>query len=372
MAELKPGWYKSKKGWASAAVGLAYFILDHVSRAQTAKDIYAFLIGPARKIFPILSPFVPLVLFVLACVFFELERRKRNKGSAPIYGTQETPAAQIELLQRSQEEADSAMKAQRTLLHNMIESGRVQILSPLDQGDVGKWHVVRGSVYRPNGDVQVLVHAGDGWWYLQGQAKVEGFAWSRECKFGIDTPGSGGSYKVVAILGTPVRESRIRELPSDVPKSEEISVRRTHDGDGRIAPNSDASEYAALKKSIHRSYNLLSQEAKALLGFLRVQRIASQAEIREYFQKYELSDSDKAISDLRINSVPYLSPVSETIKLNGILEKLIAEIAREDEWEFLEAIRQTSSDGLEFRMKSESGFKGRYKALTAQTSRRLS
>jgi hypothetical protein len=77
VGELKSDWYRSKKGWASAMLAAAYFVLDHVSRAETAKDIYRFLVGPPRAFLVVVSPYVPLVLFAIAILFFEMERRKR-------------------------------------------------------------------------------------------------------------------------------------------------------------------------------------------------------------------------------------------------------------------------------------------------------
>ncbi len=106
---------------------------------------------------------------------------------------------------------------------------RLEILTPLMHGEVGLYRIVRGFVSPPNNEVQVLVFAGDDWWYLQGDAQVDGSSWNKECKFGLDKPNYGGDYKLVALLGKHVTESRVRELPKDVPKSNEIKVRRTHD-----------------------------------------------------------------------------------------------------------------------------------------------
>ena len=76
MEGLKTGWYKSKKGWASALLAAGYFILDHVSRAETARHIYNFFLSTG---FAKVSPWIAPVLFVLALVFFEIERRKSKR-----------------------------------------------------------------------------------------------------------------------------------------------------------------------------------------------------------------------------------------------------------------------------------------------------
>lgn len=75
---LESGWYKSKKGWASALLAATYFILDHVSRAETAQHIYNFLLS-ARIWFPKVSPWIAPALFLLALAFFEFDRRKATK-----------------------------------------------------------------------------------------------------------------------------------------------------------------------------------------------------------------------------------------------------------------------------------------------------
>jgi hypothetical protein len=70
-------WYKSKKGWVTTVLGAVYFVLDHWGRAEVAHDIYNFL-SPAKKVFPVISSWIPLVFFLSALAFFEAERRKRQ------------------------------------------------------------------------------------------------------------------------------------------------------------------------------------------------------------------------------------------------------------------------------------------------------
>lgn len=78
MQVLKADWYKSKKGWASALLAVVYFVLDHVSRAETAGHIYGFLLS-SKAWFPKVSPYIAPALFVLALIFFEIERRPKNR-----------------------------------------------------------------------------------------------------------------------------------------------------------------------------------------------------------------------------------------------------------------------------------------------------
>jgi hypothetical protein len=87
MAEHKGDWYKSKKGWASAMIAAAYFVIDHWGRAESARDIYRFIIGPARAVLPVISPYMPWILFAIALVFFEIERRKRAQPDAAMKGS---------------------------------------------------------------------------------------------------------------------------------------------------------------------------------------------------------------------------------------------------------------------------------------------
>jgi hypothetical protein len=409
MADNKGVWYKSKRGWLSAMTGVVYFVLDHWGRAQTAKDIYAFAVGPARQFFPLFSPYVPLALFAVAIMFFEMERRKRAtktngelatdvepklKIQSALYGIGNSSDIHIadELNMKRREglvlavnnnlvnrdpspgtfkhlvvkyswdagapqtisipehgwlmlpqdpqiqvlgnEIERLMKAQReipdkeafnaipceSIRHKTFEGGTVEldgkfffdckflgtklvyqgvaptnlvkcdvggtlriqtdnaaihtysrlvdtltghpsvrafkttvldkdgkeiekggrkllpkepfidILTPMNHAEVGLYREVRGSVYPPNSEIQVLVFAGDNMWYDQGPVQVDGSSWSKRCKFGLDKPNFGGDYKIIALFGKRVRDSRVYALPTDTSRSEEIKVRRTHDG----------------------------------------------------------------------------------------------------------------------------------------------
>jgi len=106
----------------------------------------------------------------------------------------------------------------------------VELLTPLNQGQVGAKRTVAGSVQPPNTKVQVFVAPGDGWWYTQGerrQATVDDSSWNVECTFGTPETGLGSNYQIIAIANANIRESKISALPSDGIRSEIIKVRRS-------------------------------------------------------------------------------------------------------------------------------------------------
>lgn len=128
----------------------------------------------------------------------------------------------------------------------------------------------------------------------------------------------------------------------------------------------DAQEYTAQKKAVYDRYIVLSQEAKALLSFIRMRRVSSEADAVRHFQQYDLPNPDKALSDLRNDSVPFLASPGPEIKLNPILEKVISETVKADDADFLQAVDKMTGDAFGYRIKDESGFKGRYNALVSK------
>jgi hypothetical protein len=73
-------WYRSKRGWITATLGAAYFILDHWGRVDSAREIYHFLRGhlpPWSSVSPLIAP----LLFLSALVFFEVDRRKAKRST---------------------------------------------------------------------------------------------------------------------------------------------------------------------------------------------------------------------------------------------------------------------------------------------------
>jgi hypothetical protein len=75
-------WYKSKKGWVSAVGGVAYFVLDHWGRFHAAKEIW-HLLKPLP--WSAISQWIPIFLFALALVFFEVDRRKTKQSPLVIH-----------------------------------------------------------------------------------------------------------------------------------------------------------------------------------------------------------------------------------------------------------------------------------------------
>ena len=104
---------------------------------------------------------------------------------------------------------------------------RLEILTPLNNTQVGLRRVVSGSIQPPQSQVQVLVHAEDDRWYLQGPVKVDDSAWSVECRFGNIEKGLGEKYQIVAITGGKVKDAHLSVLPEIGTKSPIVTVRRT-------------------------------------------------------------------------------------------------------------------------------------------------
>lgn len=102
----------------------------------------------------------------------------------------------------------------------------IEILSPFDHDEVGLYETVRGRVFPPEQELQVAVFAGDKKWYPQSPVRVKGSTWSVKCQFGnLDNP-SGGSYKIVALLGNELRQETYSYLPTGISKSNVITVHR--------------------------------------------------------------------------------------------------------------------------------------------------
>src|SRR5881394_972102 len=105
----------------------------------------------------------------------------------------------------------------------------VEILRPLDLGNVG-WHrVVSGKVDPPNTAVQVLVQSPNGAWYLQ-STEVNGFLWTSNSQFG-EKNRSGGSYKIIAVHGQTLSEEKYQTLDDAWIRSRIITVNRNSDND---------------------------------------------------------------------------------------------------------------------------------------------
>ncbi len=67
-------WYKSKRGWITAGIAVVTLVLDRWGQLDAAKEIYSIL----KNHWPgwsSISPFIAPGLFVLALIFFQLDRR---------------------------------------------------------------------------------------------------------------------------------------------------------------------------------------------------------------------------------------------------------------------------------------------------------
>jgi hypothetical protein len=65
-------WYQSKKGWIVSIAGVVFFVLDFKGRMQSALDIYREAPGWCVS----LSPYIAPLMFALAILLFEIQRRK--------------------------------------------------------------------------------------------------------------------------------------------------------------------------------------------------------------------------------------------------------------------------------------------------------
>src|SRR6266404_832053 len=104
------------------------------------------------------------------------------------------------------------------------ESSKVEILSPLDLWTVGWCQTVSGRVCPAGNLVQVLVRPPDSSWHVQA-VRVNGGLWTARCQFG-EKEKPGMSYKIVAVLGDPLKQEKYDELPPNLTRSEIITVNR--------------------------------------------------------------------------------------------------------------------------------------------------
>jgi hypothetical protein len=101
---------------------------------------------------------------------------------------------------------------------------RLLIVTPINGEEVGLRALVRGFISPPNTSLQVLIHSGDGLWYRQRRAEVDGYLWSVECQFGNERTQSGGAFKIAAMYGAELTDETYRALPTY--DSNIIEVRR--------------------------------------------------------------------------------------------------------------------------------------------------
>jgi hypothetical protein len=102
----------------------------------------------------------------------------------------------------------------------------VQILTPLNGEEVGWRRIVRGSIFPPDSELQLLIRPSDGWWHLQRTpSEVRGLAWSYKCEFG-EKQIVGYPSDVVAIHGTSLTDDRYKSLPENVIMSNIVTVNR--------------------------------------------------------------------------------------------------------------------------------------------------
>ena len=346
-------------------LGLVYLVLDHIGRVQTARDVYAFIVGPARKIFPAASPYMPLVLFGLALVFFEKERRKRS----PIPKKSDLESA-----------AESLMMDTGVEVGLTFEKAEVEI-SP-DNAPLAFKCKLR--VYWTN-DCEESIHLGVP--LLRGIAiQGEKLTYSYQRGQWLENPQRPWGDEVKELDVLPGRRCRIW-LGLD-PSLRDRALKLLNDGElglliipvtisnrivdvclrprDRDLQQFNALEHNALKKAVYNAHINKSQAAKALLAFVCIRRIVSVAQIGEHFQQYKIPDPQKTLSDLRNDSVPFLALGANGIQLTSVLEKVILETVRADEAEFRQMFAKMTSAAIGERINNEPGFEGRINALGAR------
>jgi len=177
----------------------------------------------------------------------------------------------------------------------------LEILSPFDNEEVGFYEIVRGRVFPPDSNLQVLVFAGDRKWYPQPHVDVKESTWSVKCQFGnLESP-SGGAYKIIAVLGNELREGMwYADLPRAAIKSNIITVYRPE-----ITTEQKLSR--ALKDA---------EEATGTIEALRVDLDKARGDSRAWERKYhEVNNKLTPVVTERDNYAEQLSKLNRDIAL---------------------------------------------------------
>ncbi len=103
----------------------------------------------------------------------------------------------------------------------------IEIQRPKTGWRVNFRDIVNGTISPPNSSVQVLVYAGDNFWYRQKDVIVTDNYWEVECQFGNENSSLPSQYKIVAISPAQHIPERIPKLPSGVLQSEIYVVVRS-------------------------------------------------------------------------------------------------------------------------------------------------
>jgi hypothetical protein len=151
----------------------------------------------------------------------------------------------------------------------------IEILTPLNYGEVGFRRVVSGSVLPALSRVQVWVFAGDGFWYRQGSVKVDGCLWSVECQFGNNPVEEKPSkdFQIIAIAEANIREERLTVLPNVGIKSEIVKVRRTHNeklatAEAKLPDSDESKARSALFSSLQIEAFTIAKDLRDFLASL--------------------------------------------------------------------------------------------------------
>jgi hypothetical protein len=130
------------------------------------------------------------------------------------------------------------------------------------------------------------------------------------------------------------------------------------------APAFNVQEYNATRNCLYDRYVVFDHGAKEALGFLSMMRVQSADKITEHLLKYEFPNADKVVNGLRECSVPFVAPAGDNLVLHPALEKIITEIIKAEQVEFLKAWDTMPSDQMDYKIRNEPGFAARFNALS--------
>lgn len=159
-----------------------------------------------------IPPFVAILLgvvgFFLMSLSVNLLRRRKESRNLNV-GTVETPKP-VSPIQ----------------LESSPDEQPIEIFSPFADEEVGLYETVRGRVFPPDQELQVVIYAPDKNWYPQKPVEVKGELWSVKCQFGQLEGRGGDAFKIAAVLGSQLNEKMWYSVLPDRVRSNVIQVRR--------------------------------------------------------------------------------------------------------------------------------------------------
>lgn len=201
------------------------------------------------------------------------------------------------------------------------EAPVVEVLRPLNLGNVG-WHrVISGKVFPPDTPVQVLVQHPKGGWRTQ-PTEVNGSLWTSNSEFG-EKNNPGGSYKIVAIHGRTL-SGTYDDLDEGWIKSNIIMVNRNSDNNVIDCPDIRLHQTQVGDKNIIRKL--------VKVCFVRCESHLAVTGDERQFIDFRFCVLNLSLLSLSVDSVTghitFTKPTyNETIKIDGTLKLENAEKA---------------------------------------------